>query len=91
MSDIKKPVDIVLTKDRKLKFMSKAQEAQKRELDNLIEVIQTEADIVKMDYEQNPSNLDSGSVIVVHQDSPLLQSTKEKLGDVAYNVKRKKK
>ena len=65
--------------------------AQKRELDNLIEVIQTEADIVKMDYEQNPSNLDSGSVIVVHQDSPLLQSTKEKLGDVAYNVKRKKK
>ena len=65
--------------------------AQKRELDNLIEVIQTEADIVKMDYEQNPTNLDSGSVIVVHQDSPLLQSTKEKLGDVAYNVKRKKK
>ena len=63
----------------------------KRELDNLVEVIQTEADIVKMDYEQNPSNLDSGSVIVVHQDSPLLQSTKEKLGDVAYNVKRKKK
>ena len=63
----------------------------KRDLDNLVEVIQTEADIVKMDYEQNPSNLDSGSVIVVHQDSPLLQSTKEKLGDVAYNVKRKKK
>ena len=64
---------------------------QKKELDNLAEVLQTEADIVKMDYEQNPSNLDSGSVIVVHQDSPLLQSTKEKLGDVAYNVKRKKK
>ena len=63
----------------------------KRDLDNLVEVIQTEADIVKMDYEQNPSNLDSGSVIVVHQDSPLLQSTKEKLGDIAYNVKRKKK
>ncbi len=42
---------------------------QKRELDNIIEVIQTEADIVKMDYEQNPSNLDSGSVIVVHQNS----------------------
>jgi hypothetical protein len=64
---------------------------QKKELDNIAEVIQTEADIVKMDYEQNPSNLDSGSVIVVHQDSPLLQSTKEKLGDVAYNIKRKKK
>ena len=64
---------------------------QKKELDNLAEVIQTEADIVKMDYEQTPSNLDSGSVIVVHQNSPLLQNTKEKLGDVAYSIKRKKK
>ena len=71
--------------------MSELTKAQKRELDNLIEVIQTEADIVKMDYEQTPSNLDSGSVIVVHQDSQLLQSTKEELGDVAYNIKRKKK
>ena len=91
---------IELTKDNKLKFMSRVQnkalhktwkEVQKRELDNLLEVIQTEADIVKMDYEQNPSNLDSGSVIVVHQDSSLLQSTKEELGDIAYNIKRKKK
>jgi len=64
---------------------------QKQELDNIIEVIQTEADIVKMDYEQNPSNLDSGSVIVVHQDSPLLKDTKEKLSDIAYNIKRRKK
>ena len=64
---------------------------QKKELDNLAEVIQTEADIVKMDYEQTPSNLDSGSIIFIHQDSPLLQSTKEKLGDVAYSIKRTKK
>jgi|TARA_Y100000310_G_scaffold341559_1_gene441091 hypothetical protein len=64
---------------------------QKRELDNIIEVIQTEADIVKMDYEQNPSNLDSGSVIVVHQNSTLLDDTKEELSDIAYNIKRKKK
>mgnify|MGYP000429948411 CR=1 FL=1 len=64
---------------------------QKRELDNIIEVIQTEADIVKMDYEQNPSNLDSGSVIVVHQNSTLLDDTKEKLSDIAYNIKRRKK
>ena len=64
---------------------------QKKELDNIAEVIQTEADIVKMDYEQTPSNLDSGSVIVVHQNNPLLQNTKEKLGDVAYSIKRKKK
>ena len=64
---------------------------QKRELNNLLEVIQTEADIVKLDYEQNPSNLDSGSIIVIHQDSPLLNDTKEKLSDVAYNIQRKKK
>jgi len=64
---------------------------QKRELDNIIEVIQTEADIVKMDYEQNPSNLDSGSVIVVHQNSTLLDDTKEELSDIAYNIKRRKK
>ena len=44
-----------------------------------------------MDYEQTPSNLDSGSVIVVHQDSPLLKDKKEKLSDIAYNIQRKKK
>ena len=64
---------------------------QKRELNNLLEVIQTEADIVKLDYEQNPSNLDSGSIIVVHQDSSLLNDIKEKLSDVAYNIQKKKK
>jgi len=61
----------------------------KQELDNILEVIQVEADIVKMDYEQNPSNLDSGSIVVVHQNSPLLDDTKEKLSDVAYNITRK--
>ena len=50
---------------------------QKQELNNILEVIQAEADIVKLDYEQNPSNLDSGSVIVVHQDSSLLKDKKE--------------
>ena len=64
---------------------------QKRELGNILEVIQAEADIVKLDYEQNPSNLDSGSVIVVHQDSPLLKDKKEKLSDIAYNIQKKKK
>jgi len=62
---------------------------QKRELNNILEVIQAEADIVKLDYEQNPSNLDSGSVIVVHQDSSLLKDKKEKLSDIAYNITRK--
>ena len=64
---------------------------QKRELNNILEVIQAEADIVKLDYEQNPSNLDSGSIIVIHQDSSLLNDIKEKLSDVAYNIQRKKK
>ena len=64
---------------------------QKQELNNILEVIQAEADIVKLDYEQNPSNLDSGSVIVVHQDSSLLKDKKEKLSDIAYNIQRKKK
>ena len=61
---------------------------QKKELDNLAEVIQTEADIVKQDYEENPSN-ESGSIVVIHQESPLLKDTKEKLADVAYNVEPK--
>ena len=75
-------------------LMSENQELtleQKRELGNILEVIQAEADIVKLDYEQNPSNLDSGSVIVVHQDSSLLDDTKENLSDIAYNIQRKKK
>ena len=38
---------------------------QKRELNNILEVIQTEADIVKQDYEDNPSDMDSGSIVVV--------------------------
>ena len=62
---------------------------QKQELNNILEVIQAEADIVKLDYEQNPSNLDSGSVIVVHQDSSLLKDKKERLSDIAYNITRK--
>jgi len=62
---------------------------QKKELESILKVIQTEADIVKMDYEQNPSNLDSGSVVVIHQDSTLLDNKDEKLSDVAYNITKK--
>ena len=60
-----------------------------KELSELLKVIQTEADIVKKDYEDNPSNLDSGSVIVVHQDSPMLDDVEKKLPDVAYNIQPK--
>ena len=61
----------------------------KKELDDIIEVIQTEADIVKRDYEENPSNLDSGSVIVVHESSTLLDNKDEELSDIAYSITRK--
>jgi len=62
---------------------------QRKELNDLLEVIQTEADIVKQDYTENPSNLDSGSIVVVHQDSTLLDNKKEELSDVVYNITRK--
>ena len=61
---------------------------QRKELNNLLEVIQTEADIVKQDYTENPST-ESGSIVVVHQDSTLLENTEENLSDIAYNITRK--
>ena len=68
--------------------MSELTPEQKKELDNLAEVIQTEADIVKQDYEENPSN-ESGSIVVIHQESPFLTDTKEKLADIVYNIEPK--
>ena len=59
---------------------------QIKELNRLTVQIVDEASIVKIDYEDNPSNLDSGSIIVVHQNSSLLNNKQEKLGDVAYNI-----
>ena len=64
---------------------------QIKELNRLTVQIVDEASIVKMDYEDNPSNLDSGSIIVVHQNSSLLNNKLEKLGDVAYNITQKEK
>ena len=48
-----------------------------------------EAISVRLDYQQSGSNLDSGSIIALHHNSPLLQDENEKLSDIAYNVKRK--
>ena len=59
---------------------------QIKELNRLTVQIVDEASIVKMDYEDNPSNLDSGSIIVVHQNSSLLNNKHQKFGDVAYNI-----
>ena len=59
------------------------------ELEDLMAEITEEAISVKLDYEPTGSNLDSGSVIEIHQDSPLLINEKEKLGDIAFNIEKK--
>ena len=59
------------------------------ELEELNAEITEEAISVKLDYETTGSNLDSGSVIEIHQDSPLLINEKEKLGDIAFNIEKK--
>ena len=59
------------------------------ELNRLTIAMAEEAISVRMDYEENGSNLDSGSVIAIHHNSSLLQDENEKLGDVAYNVVKK--
>ena len=62
---------------------------QQKELEKLIVPIVEESISVRLDYEDNPSNLDSGSVVVVHQDSTLLDNKKEEHSDIAYNITRK--
>ena len=62
---------------------------QQNELDALMVAITEEAISVKLDYEQSGSNLDSGSIVAIHQNSPLLEDENEKLSDIAYNVTRK--
>ena len=61
------------------------------ELEELMVEMTEEAISVKLDYEQSGSNMDSGSVVEIHQNSPLLFDEKEKLGDIAFNIKRKEK
>tara|TARA_A100001515_G_scaffold47011_1_gene37047 strand:+ start:1589 stop:1855 length:267 start_codon:yes stop_codon:yes gene_type:complete len=61
----------------------------KKELDDLMVEITEEAISVRIDYETSGSNMDSGSIVAIHQNSPLLDNEKEPLGDIAINVKRK--
>ena len=63
---------------------------QEKELVKIVTEIEAEAIQMKMDYEKNPSNLDSGSIIEIHQDSPLLEDENKKLGDVILTIKKKK-
>ena len=64
---------------------------RKEELERLMVQMTEEAVSVRLDYQQSGSNLDSGSIVALHHNSPLLQDENEKLSDVAFNVKRKKK
>ena len=62
---------------------------QKDELNRLMVAITEEAISVKLDYEQSGSNLDSGSIVAIHYNSPLLDDEKERLSDIAYNITKK--
>ena len=64
---------------------------RKQDLEDLMVAMTEEAISVRLDYQQSGSNLDSGSVVAIHHNSPLLQDEKEKLTDIAYNIKRKEK
>jgi|TARA_B100001964_G_scaffold61529_1_gene69864 hypothetical protein len=63
----------------------------KKELTRISAEIEAEAIQMRLDYERNPSDMPSGSVIEVHEDSPLLDGEDKKLGDVAVQIKRKAK
>ena len=62
---------------------------RKQELEDLMVAMTEEAISVRLDYQQSGSNLDSGSIVAIHHNSPLLNNPKEKLGDIAVNIKRK--
>jgi len=64
---------------------------QRKELNSLAAALAEEAISVRLDYEQSGSNLDSGSVVAIHHNSPLLDDEKEPLAGVAYNIVRRKK
>jgi len=62
---------------------------RKQDLEQLMVEMTEEAISVRLDYQQSGSNLDSGSVVAIHHNSPLLNDEKVKLGDIAVNIKRK--
>ncbi len=56
--------------------MKELTEEQQKELEQLSLEIEAEAIQMKLDYEQNPSE-ESGSVVVIHQESEFLKETEE--------------
>jgi len=62
---------------------------RKQDLEQLMVEMTEEAISVKLDYEESVSNLDSGSIVAIHHNSPLLDDEKEELSDIAINITRK--
>ena len=71
--------------------MEELTKEQQDELNKLAVAMAEEAISVRLDYEENGSELDIDSLIAIHQNSPLLQDENEKLGEVAYNITKKEK
>tara|TARA_B100000900_G_scaffold344887_1_gene309103 strand:- start:1054 stop:1263 length:210 start_codon:yes stop_codon:yes gene_type:complete len=63
-------------KGRRRTPTSSQQKELEKELEILATEIEAEAIQMKLDYEQNPSE-ESGSVIVIHQDSEFLENKEE--------------
>jgi len=61
----------------------------KKELEQLMVEMTEEAISVRLDYQHSGSNLDSGSIVAIHQNSSLLDNEKEELSDIAVNITRK--
>jgi len=53
-------------------MMSKLTKEQQKELEQIAAEIEAEAIQMKLDYEENPSEM-SGSVVVVHQNANILK------------------
>ncbi len=62
---------------------------RKQDLEDLMVAMTEEAISVRLQYQQSGSNMDSGSIVAIHQNSPLLNDEKQKLGDIAVNITRK--
>ena len=56
--------------------MKELTKEQKKELEMMSAEIEAEAIQMRIDYEENPSE-ESGSVVVIHQESELLKEIKE--------------
>ena len=54
-------------------------EEQHKELQSLTDSMVVEANDVIEDYNQHPSDLDSGSIVQVHEGSPYVATKKERL------------